>query len=258
MIHPPLSPRGGPGRKTHPKFVHETRQCVISWMLPALSTDFPDTTTYAKIDLTEEPMDTRDPIRFLQLEANRLREENRELREELTILRSSIRILSALQDLIHQLTPETNVISLLDDLLASALEVLGASDGSLLLIDEETSELVFAVVHGEVRESLTGYRLPPGKGIAGWVATNRTPQIVRDVRNDPRFYPRVDETLGFQTRTLACVPLLDGDRVLGVIEAINKLSDREFSPEDHDLLMIVAQLAAVAIARAEAFAEQAS
>ncbi len=201
-------------------------------------------------------MDTRDPVRFLQLEANRLRDENRELREELTILRSSVRILSALQDLIQRLTPETDVIAMLDDLLASALTVLGASDGSLLLIDEDTGELVFAVVHGEARERLTGYRMPPGKGIAGWVAVNRNPQVVRDVRNDPRFYPRVDETFGFQTRTLACVPLLDGERVLGVIEAINKVSDREFSPEDHDLLMIVAQLAAVAIARAEAFAEE--
>ena len=67
----------------------------------------------------------------------------------------------------------------------------------------------------------------------------------------------MDETFGFQTRTLACVPLLDGERVLGVIEAINKISDREFSPEDHDLLLIVAQLAAVAISRAETFAEQA-
>lgn len=200
-------------------------------------------------------MEAQDPLRFLQIEAKRLRDENRELRDELTVLRSSIRVLSALQDLIQRLTPDTNVISLLDDLLVSALTVIGASDGSLLLVDEETKELVFAVVFGEARERLTGYRLPPGEGIAGWVAINRSPVVVRDVRNDPRFYPRVDETLGFQTRTLACVPLLEGDRVVGVIEAINKLSDREFSDEDHDLLLVVGQLAAVAIARAEALSE---
>jgi GAF domain-containing protein len=200
-------------------------------------------------------MEAQDPLRFLQIEAKRLRDENRELRDELTVLRSSIRVLSALQDLIQRLTPDTNVISLLDDLLVSALTVIGASDGSLLLVDDETKELVFAVVFGEARERLTGYRLPPGEGIAGWVAINRSPVVVRDVRNDPRFYPRVDETLGFQTRTLACVPLLEGDRVVGVIEAINKLSDREFSDEDHDLLLVVGQLAAVAIARAEALSE---
>lgn len=199
-------------------------------------------------------MDTRDPLRFLQNEVARLKQENSDLRDELTVLRSSVRSLAAIQDLILRMGPDTNVIALLDDLLASALAVLGASDGSLLLRDEATEELVFAVVRGEARSRLTGYRLPPGKGIAGWVADKREPAIVHDVRNDERFYPNVDETMGFLTQTLACVPLLDGERVLGVIEAINKVSDREFSSEDNQLLSVVAQLASVAITRAEAYA----
>jgi GAF domain-containing protein len=197
-----------------------------------------------------------DPIRFLQVEAARLRQENRELREEIVVLRSSVRALSALQDLIHRMSSKSDLISLLDNLLASALAVLGASDGSLLLIDDETEELVFAVVHGQTRDKLTGHRLPPGKGIAGWVADKREPIVVHDVHNDPRFYQQIDETFGFQTQTLACVPLIEGDRVLGVIEAINKVSDREFTAEDNDLLMVLAQLASVAITRAETLADQ--
>ncbi|MGD8553713.1 MAG: GAF domain-containing protein [Anaerolineales bacterium] len=202
-------------------------------------------------------VDTRDPLRFLQGEVSRLRQENQELKDELTVLRSSVRGLSAIQDLIHRMTPQTDLFTVLDDLLGSALAVLGASDGSLLLKDEETDELVFAIVRGEARERLTGYRLPPGRGIAGWVVENRQATVVQDVRKDPRFYPQVDETFGFTTQTLACVPLQDGERIVGVIEAVNKLSDREFSPEDHHLLMVVAQLATVAIRRAEKFAEQA-
>ena len=54
---------------------------------------------------------------------------------------------------------------------------------------------------------------------------------------------------------MAAVPLLAGDRVVGVIEALNKAGDREFDHDDHDLLIVVAQLASVAIARAEAFEE---
>jgi sigma-B regulation protein RsbU (phosphoserine phosphatase) len=200
-------------------------------------------------------MESRQPLRFLQQEVARLRDENRELKAELGILRTSLRALSALQGIIQRLSPGMDVLALLDDLLASALAAVGASDGSLLLLDEETGELAFAVVHGEARERLTGYRLPPDKGIAGWVAAHKAPQVVRDVHSDPRFFPEVDETFGFHTRTLACVPLLDGDRILGVIEAINKTSDREFSDDDHVLLMVVAQLAAIAIHRAEAFAE---
>lgn len=198
-------------------------------------------------------METHDPVRLLQLEVARLRDENHDLKEELGILRSSVRTLSGLQDLIHGLSPGMNVIALLDDLLASALAVVGASAGTLMLLDEETSELVFAVVHGQARDRLQGYRLAPGEGIAGWVATNRVPQTVTDVRLDPRFSPMVDETFGFHTRSLSCVPLLDGERVLGVIEAINKTSDREFSDADSNLLMVVAQLAGVAIVRAESF-----
>ncbi|HHH83731.1 MAG TPA: GAF domain-containing protein, partial [Chloroflexi bacterium] len=199
-------------------------------------------------------VDTRDPIRYMQGELTRLRQENQELKDELTALRSAIRGLSALQEIIQRVTPDVNPIVLLDDLLGSVLSVLGASDGSLLLLDEETEELVFAIVHGEARDRLRGYRLPPGRGIAGWVADQREPAIVHDVRKDPRFFPQVDETFGFYTQTLACVPMLDGDRVLGVIEAVNKQAEREFSVEDHHLLLVVAQLAAAAIQRAERFA----
>lgn len=199
-------------------------------------------------------MEPRDTIRSLQHELVRLRDENRSLKEEVAFLHSSIRALSALQDVVQRLTPDMNLLSFLDDLLASALAVVGARDGSLLLQDEETGELAFAVVHGEARDRLTGHRLPPGQGIAGWVVQNKMPQVVADVHQDPRFYPDIDETFGFQTRSLACVPLLDGNRVLGVIEAINKVSERPFTPVDHDLLMVVAQLAATTILRAEAFA----
>ncbi len=200
-------------------------------------------------------METNDPVRFLQLEVGRLRDENRELKEELALLRSSVRALNTLQDIIQRLTPETDIIPYLDDVLGSALAVLRASDGSLLLLDEDSGELVFVVVHGEARDRLTGYRLPPGRGIAGWVAARKKPLIVRDVRSDPRFYAQIDETFGFVTRSLACVPLLDEERVLGVIEAVNKVSDRDFSDEDQDLLLLLAQLASVAITRAESFQE---
>jgi GAF domain-containing protein len=190
--------------------------------------------------------------RFLKEEASRLAEENRDLREELTALRESVRALSALYYLSQSIKPETDILQLLTDILESALVVLKASDGSLILVDEDTSELVFVVVRGELADELVGYRIPPGQGIVGWVAANREPQVVRDVRLDPRFFARVDELFGFNTRSLVAVPLLlDDGRVLGVIEVLNKVSDREFTQDDLDLLLIVAELAATAMHRAE-------
>ena len=203
-------------------------------------------------------MTAQDAVRSLQLEASRLRDENRALKDELASLRGAVRGLDALHDVIQRIRPGVDILPLMDDLLASALAVVGASDGSLLLLDEETNELVFAVVRGQAHERLRGYRLPPGRGIAGWVAANRQAQVVQDARADPRFFPDVDETFGFETHTLACVPLLDGNRVLGVIEALNKVTARGFLPQDHDLLLIVALLASVALRRAEATADEQS
>jgi GAF domain-containing protein len=191
-------------------------------------------------------------IKFLQEEARRLADENRDLRVALSALQESVRALSELYLIAQEVNAETNVVRLLSGILDSALEVLKASAGSLLLVDEESGELVFTVVRGEKSEELVGYRLPQGQGIAGWVTENRQPQIVLDVRRDPRFFSSVDEAFDFRTRSMVCVPVyLDETRVMGVIEVLNKVSDREFTQDDLNLMLVVAQLAAVAIHRAE-------
>lgn len=200
-------------------------------------------------------MDTGNPLRALQAEVNRLRDENQDLKDEVAILRSSMDSLISLDVLIQSMKPDTDVLAMLDDVLASALHAVGASAGSLLLVDPEKDELAFAVVHGQARERLTGFRMPISEGIAGWVATNMQSAIVRDVQADPRFSPRVDVTFDFQTRSLACVPLMEDDKVIGVIEAVNKTYDRDFSNSDGNHLKVVAQLAVAAIRRAERLTE---
>lgn len=195
---------------------------------------------------------TDETTRFLKDEARRLAEENRELRDELRALRESVHALSALYYLSLKITADTDVFKLLSDILDTALAVLKASDGSLMLSDDATGELVFAVVRGTAKTSLQGYRVPAGEGIAGAVAASRKPEIVMDVRRDPRFYALIDETTGFKTRSMVCVPLsLDNGRVLGVIQVLNKVSDREFTQDDLDLMLVVAQLAVTAMHRAE-------
>ena len=196
-------------------------------------------------------------LRFLKEEAKRLADENRDQREELTALRESVRALSALYNMSQNITADTDVLSLLSRILDTSMAVLKASDGSLMLMDEETGELVFAVVRGEAVGRLEDFRLPKGQGIAGAVAASRKPEIILDPRRDARFYASVDEALGFRTRSMVCVPIyLDDGRVLGVIQILNKVSDREFTQADLDLILVVAQLAATAMRRAERAAEQ--
>ena len=193
-----------------------------------------------------------DSLKFLKDEAARLTLENHDLRQELTGLRQASRALSALYYFSQKITPQLDVLQLLANILDSALAGLNASDGSLMLMDEETGDLVFTVVRGSAAGRLTGFHLPKGVGISGWVAEHRQPQAVHDVRRDPRFYAQVDEAFGFNTRSMVCVPVyLDDGRLLGVIEVINKVSDKEFTQDDMDLLLIISQLAATAMRRAE-------
>ena len=186
-------------------------------------------------------------IRFLQQENARLKDENRVLTDEVYALRRYVRALQRLQETVKRFTPEHDVISLLDQTMVCALELLDATDGSLMLVDEETDELVFVLVHGAVRETLTGHRFDRRQGIAGWVAEHVEPAIVSNVRSDARFLSDLDERFGFVTRSLVAVPLATRGRVLGVIEVLNKRSGSDFSDDDASVLSILAALSASAL-----------
>ena len=193
------------------------------------------------------PTPNASPIRFLQQENMRLRDENRLLSEEADCLRRYIRALQRLQETVERFTPEQEILALLDQTLRCALALLDADDGSLVLINEETDELVFVLVHGTVREKALGYRFDRRQGIAGWVAEHLEPAIVDNVRADPRFFPDIDEVFGFVTVSLVAVPLAARGKVLGVIEVINRRSGEPFTEDDASLLSVLATLSASAL-----------
>ncbi|HIP96635.1 MAG TPA: GAF domain-containing protein, partial [Anaerolineae bacterium] len=89
------------------------------------------------------------------------------------------------------------VLTILMDQTATMLD---AEAGSVSLLDEESGELVFMVAAGPQADKVKGLRLPPGQGIAGWVAREGQPALVPDVREDPRWYSQVDLETGFVTR----------------------------------------------------------
>ncbi len=95
---------------------------------------------------------------------------------------------------------------------------------SLLLMEENTGRLRFEIAMGGNASKLKKIYIENGEGIVGWVCQNGKPVVVEDAQNDPRFSPRMDKILGFTTRSVICVPLLNGsNRVVGAIELINKI-----------------------------------
>ena len=193
----------------------------------------------------------RGTAHFLQQENIRLQKENERLQQEVVRLRLILRNLGNLNQMTLSIHPETDILLLLDQILQAALDSIQAEDGSLLLVDEETQELSFVVVHGSVRSTLVGHRIPLGAGIAGWVAQHAESVIIPNVQTDPRFSPQVDQAFQFKTRSLICVPIVFSGRVLGVIQGLNKSNRKAFANADLLMLNVVAQLAAAAIARAE-------
>jgi GAF domain-containing protein len=194
---------------------------------------------------------TAQTLRLLQRENIELKEENERLQEEVLALREYLQGLQALQQDAQAITSAQDLELFLSKLLYTALKAMDAANGSLMLVDYDTDELVFAVVKGTIQSELRGYRIPKTTGVAGWVATHAEPLIVGHPRSDDRFYSRIDETFGFDTTSLICAPLLGHDQVIGVIEVLNKFSQQVFNEVDLDLLTILAHIAAEAIERIE-------
>jgi GAF domain-containing protein len=145
----------------------------------------------------------------------------------------------------------------LDDLLqlimSSASELLGAETSSLMLRDEETNELTIEVVTQEQRDDVVKQRVPAGVGIAGWVVEHAEPVLVNNARDDSRFYTGLDDKTGFETRSIVAVPLSTKERVVGVVEIINKL-DGDFDESDVEVATALANQAGVAIDNARLYA----
>ncbi len=188
-------------------------------------------------------------VHFLQQENNRLKDRIEKLQDENDALKSYLRDLSALYQATKTIISHDDLFKLLDEILYQALVIIKTDHGSLLLVDEETDELVFVMVHGEFRERLQNYRMSITQGIAGWVARHSESIIVNEANFDPRFYADVDRTFGLTTQKLLAVPLIDRNRTLGVIELVNKQDGSDFVESDATILSLLGIIAAMALHR---------
>ena len=163
------------------------------------------------------------------------------------------RQLEALNEVGSVITSSLDLDVVLDLIMQKAIELLQAEAGSLLLVDEDTGDLVFHVVTGPRKAELEGTRLPMGTGIVGRVARTASPIIVDDAQRDRRWYSGLDAGSGFVTRSVICVPMIARGRVIGVIELLNRKDGNPFNAEDRHLLTAFASHAAIAIENARLF-----
>jgi len=144
---------------------------------------------------------------------------------------------------------------LLELILQTASRMMKARASSLLLLDEQTRKLYFKAATGEKKDEIKAFKLDIGQGIAGHVAAEGKPLLIPDVRKDPRWYKGVSQSLGFETRSIACVPLKMDDDTIGVVQIIDKLDGSVIRKADMKILKEFADLAALAIGNARKIEE---
>jgi signal transduction histidine kinase len=172
---------------------------------------------------------------------------------ELSLLKERLGQLSLFYQVAQATAATFDLGKVLNDIMQLATAVLDASASALMLVDEESGELVFEYAQGEIGNVLRKQRTALDEGIAGWVAAHGVPAMVNDVHSDPRFSPLVDTRTGFLTKSALCVPLELQGKCIGVLEVLNKRSGQGFDAEDLSLMVTIANQAAIAIERAQLY-----
>lgn len=136
---------------------------------------------------------------------------------------------------------------LLEMMLGTAAQVIGAEAGAIFVIDRRTDELRFEAAIGPHADAVREKRIPIGEGIAGTVAASGQEVAVADAAEDPRVYRKIGEEIGYFPNSILCVPLIMQDHVIGSMELLDKTGDGNFTPGDMQLLGSFANAAGVAI-----------
>jgi two-component system, OmpR family, phosphate regulon sensor histidine kinase PhoR len=153
-------------------------------------------------------------------------------------------------DLTYSLTASLNLDNIFSQLTDPVRRTLNVEAVSIGLVEPVSGDIVFVEsLLGPMFKNLPPIRLQAGQGIAGQVAQSGEPLIVNNVYKDQRFFARVDLDSGFRTNSILCVPLKVEQRVIGVLEAINKRIGN-FHESDLRLLQAIASPLAAAIENA--------
>jgi len=166
-------------------------------------------------------------------------------------LERKVRVLNRLAEISAVLNSTLELDALLGYLMNTAAEITDAEAASVLLWDEKTRELRFTSTTTQQSDlNLIGQSVPLEGSIAGTILTENRIVQVEDATADPRHYKETDHETRFKTRSVLGVPMTIKERVVGVLEVLNKRK-LPWTDEDRDYLSVLAAQAAVAIESAQ-------
>ncbi len=196
-------------------------------------------------------IDRRDIVQILRRENEALKARNQKLGTQLIRHRQAFRALERMDEIMREMRKDFDLKRVINDLLALALHACDSENGSLVLIDDATRELVFAEVIGETREQLLDHRISIDTGIVGHVVKTHEAMLVTDVHRSSQWSSEVDQAIGFNTNALMCAPLYDNDTTYGAIEVVNNRYSDVFDENDLTILRVTARFVSQALRQAE-------
>jgi len=180
----------------------------------------------------------------------RLEYERSLIAENLSLKREGA-VLCRLTDLFEEISRILMSSDELDDMISEIMNrmksAVSARGWAILLMDDTRNELYVMQASARKAKRSRRRRLKVGEGIAGWVVEKGKPVIVNDVTEDRRFLAGIDGYPGANTRSVLTVPVGDRERILGVIEMINKRNAGGFTGDDLRLVSRLSGLVATAI-----------
>ncbi len=125
-------------------------------------------------------------------------------------------------------------------------DVLKAQSGTFFIVREDHADLFPEAAKGVPLSLLREIPFKMKMGVSGWAATNRKSILLENAQNDERFNRAVDVITGIRTRSLLCVPVMRQERILGVIELVNRV-DGFFRDADLEFVEHLSSQVAIAI-----------
>ncbi len=155
-------------------------------------------------------------------------------------------------DISRDLASTLDLDVLLNRIVQAAADITAAEAASILLYDNTARQLYFQVATNIDEPTMRGLVVPLEGSIAGWIVTNRKPVRIEDVHEDSRHFGDIEQTTGVPTKSILGIPLITKNKIVGVLEAINK-GEGKFTSGDENLLTVLGAQAAVAIENARLF-----
>ncbi len=155
-------------------------------------------------------------------------------------------------DISRDLASTLDLDILLSRIVHAAAEISGSEAASILLYDDASRQLYFQVSTNMDESTRRGITVPLDGSIAGWIVANRKPVRITNVHEDERFYSNVEAVTGLSTQSLLGIPLITKNKIVGVLEALNKHRGN-FTEQDESLLLVLGAQAAVAIENTRLF-----